>query len=186
MKSLWQSLRMLAALSLLTGLVYPLLMTGAAQLLYRDKANGSLISVDGKRIGSELVGQAFSSERYFWPRPSATGYNSLPSSGTNAGPTSAALRDSIFSRALRYGGTPATVPADLLMASGSGLDPHISPEAAQYQISRVLNARNLVEVQRSTLEALVRSHTEEPQFGILGQPRVNVMRLNFALDSLDQ
>ncbi len=184
MKSMWQSLRMLAVLSLLTGVLYPLLLTGLAQALFRDQANGSTITSDGNRIGSTLVGQAFLSDKYFWPRPSATGYNPLPSSGTNAGPTSSALRDSVSAWAGRFHSPIAAIPPDLLTASGSGLDPHITPEAARFQTARIVAARGLDPSREMEVEQLIREHTEPPQFGLFGQSRVNVLRLNLALDSL--
>lgn len=184
MKYVWQSLRMLLALSILTGLMYPLVMTGLAHVLFEAKANGSIITANGKLVGSDLVGQAFTSERYFWSRPSAIGYNSLPSAGTNAGPTSATLRDSVQSRAARLSSAISEIPADLLLASGSGLDPHISPEAARFQFNRILTARAWSPGRRVDLERLVQTHMELRQFGVFGQPRVNVLRLNMALDYL--
>jgi K+-transporting ATPase ATPase C chain len=184
MKTVWISIRMLAALSVLTGLIYPLLMTGMAQVLFSRQANGSIIRENGGTVGSTLIGQAFTSDKYFWPRPSAVGYNPLPSGGTNLGPTSSALRDSIVARANHFGAPVVAVPTDLLEASGSGLDPHISPEAARFQIDRILKARGMASTRRSDLEALVRSHVEPPQLGFLGEPRVNVLQLNLALDSL--
>jgi potassium-transporting ATPase KdpC subunit len=184
MKTVWISIRMLALLSVLTGLIYPLLMTGVAQTLFPHKANGSMIDQHGQPLGSALIGQAFTSDKYFWPRPSAVGYNPLPSGGTNLGPTSAALRDSVMARAARFGEPIAAVPSDLLETSGSGLDPHISPEAALFQIRRILEARGWGLTGHSDLETLVRCHTEAPQFGFLGELRVNVLELNLALDSL--
>jgi K+-transporting ATPase ATPase C chain len=184
MKTVWISIRMLAVLSVLTGLIYPLLMTGMAQALFPHQANGSMIDQHGQPLGSALIGQAFTSDKYFWGRPSAVGYNPLPSSGTNLGPTSAALRDSIDARATRLGSPVVAVPSDLLVASGSGLDPHVSPGAAFYQIDRILIARGQDITARTQLEVLIRRHTEPPQFGFLGEPRVNVLQLNLALDSL--
>jgi len=184
MKTVWISIRMLATLSVLTGLIYPLMMTGVAQWFFPHQANGSMIMEHDSTVGSALVGQAFNSDRYFWPRPSAVGYKPLPSGGTNLGPTAASLRDSVAARAARFGTPVAQVPSDLLEASGSGLDPHISPEAALFQIDRILEARAQAVTKRSDLETLVRSHTESPQFGLLGEPRVNVLELNLALDSL--
>ena len=186
MKTVWQSIRMLAVLSVLTGLVYPLAMTGIAQALFWREANGSLVVVNDAAIGSELVGQPFTSVRYFWPRPSALGYNPLLSAGTNLGPASKVLRDSVAARAARLGAPVATVPSDLLLASGSGLDPHISPEAAEFQVARVLSARGMPVSRRNELQTLIQTHTELPQFGIFGEPRVNVLLLNLALDSLMQ
>ncbi|MGQ0601702.1 MAG: potassium-transporting ATPase subunit KdpC [Anaerolineales bacterium] len=181
--------RMLLALTLLTGIAYPLAMTGLAQVLFPRQANGSLVRVNETVVGSELIGQALDDERYFWPRPSAVGYNPLPSGGSNLGPTSAALKDAVAEReaALRAAHTLATgapVPADLLHASGSGLDPHISAAAAQLQLERVAAARNFTEAQRGQLSDLVAQFTEPPQFGLFGQSRVNVLLLNVAVDGI--
>jgi len=183
LQELKTSFRVLIALTILTGVVYPLLMTGVAQLAFHEEANGSLIKQEGKLRGSALVGQSFQSPANFWSRPSATGYNPLPSSGTNLGPTSAALTSQVAERnALLdsvHGGQP--IPADLLYASGSGLDPHISPAAAVYQADRVSAARGL---DRESVIALIEHHTEGRTLGFLGEPRVNVLLLNLALDSL--
>ena len=184
MKTIWQSIRMLAVLSVLTGLVYPLVMTGLAQKLFPGKANGSIIRQNNVPVGSELVGQPFSSDKYFWPRPSAVSYNPLPSAGTNLGPTSSVLRDSILARAERFGAPVEVVPSDLLQASGSGLDPHISTEAARFQVERIVQARNLDQSSRTALLSLIEERIENPTLGIFGMPRVNVLRLNLALDSL--
>lgn len=184
MKTVWISIRMLAVLSVLTGLIYPLVMTRVAQTLFPHRANGSMIIKYDSTLGSALIGQAFTSDKYFWPRPSAVGYNPLPSSGSNLGPTAASLRDSVVARAARFGVPIAAVPSDLLEASGSGLDPHVSPEGALFQIDRILAARGHPLTERAELEVLVRSHTEPPQLGFLGEPRVNVLGLNLALDSL--
>ena len=182
-----QSIVMLALLTLVTGVVYPLLATGLAQLLFPHAANGSLIERDGKTMGSELIGQAFSDPEYFWSRPSATAPfpdNSAASSGSNLGPTNPALADTIKQRvqALRAAdpGNTAPVPVDLVTASGSGLDPHISPAAAEYQIERVARVRGVptTDIRKRIVDA-----TEGRTFGILGEPRVNVLRLNLALDS---
>ncbi|MCX6834970.1 MAG: potassium-transporting ATPase subunit KdpC [candidate division Zixibacteria bacterium] len=184
MKTVWISIRVFAVLSILTGLIYPLMMTGVAQVLFPHQAKGSLIIEHGLTSGSALIGQAFTSNKYFWPRPSAVAYNPLPSGGTNLGPTAVSLRDSVVARAARFGAPIIAVPSDLLEASGSGLDPHISPEAALFQIDRILDARGRTLAGHSDLANLVVSHTEPPQFGLLGEPRVNVLELNLALDSL--
>lgn len=184
MKTIWISVRMLVVLSILTGLIYPFLMTGLAQAFFSSNANGSMIVANGKTIGSTLVGQNFTSDKYFWSRPSAVAYNPLPSSGTNQGPTNAILKDSVVARANRLGGSPASLPPDLLLSSGSGLDPHISPEAALFQIDRVTAARGGNRADRDRIEALVKSHIELPQFNLFGEERVNVLKLNLALDSL--
>jgi len=175
-------------LTLVTGFAYPLAVTGIAQIAMPEQANGSLIVKDGKPVGSELIGQAFSDPKYFWGRPSATGpmpYNAAASSGSNQGPLNPALTDAVKGRiqALREAdpGNTAPVPVDLVTASASGLDPHISPAGAEYQVRRVARLRNL---QPEEVRALVAQHTEGRQFGILGEPRVNVLRLNLALDAL--
>jgi K+-transporting ATPase ATPase C chain len=174
-------------LTLLTGIAYPLLVTGISQGLMSGSANGSLIVKDGKSVGSELIGQAFSDPKYFWGRPSATGpmsNNASASSGSNLGPTNPALMDAVKARvqALRDAdpGNQQLVPVDLVTASASGLDPHISPAAAEYQLARVARVRNLAP---NIVNKLVSEHTEGRQFGILGEPRVNVLELNLALDA---
>jgi K+-transporting ATPase ATPase C chain len=184
MKTIATSIRVLLVLTVLTGIIYPLVITGVAQLVFPEKANGSLVLLDHRPVGSMLVGQAFVSDRYFWPRPSAVNYNPLPSSGSNLGPTSVALRDSVPARAARFGAPVDRVPADLLLASGSGLDPDISPEAALFQVDRVLQARRMQQADHPQIDSLVRAHIEMPQIGLLGEPRVNVLKLNLALDSL--
>jgi K+-transporting ATPase ATPase C chain len=176
-------------LTVLTGVIYPAVVTGLAQLLFPTQANGSLIkdSAD-KPTGSRLIGQPFSSPDHFWGRPSATGpfpYNAGASSGSNLGPTNPALVDAVKARieALKAADpdNKAPVPVDLITASGSGLDPHISPAAADYQVHRVSKARNM---KPEKLRALVASNTESRQFGFLGEPRVNVLTLNLALDAM--
>ena len=175
-------------LTLLTGVAYPLLVTGAAQLLFPDQAGGSLILRDGKPVGSSLIGQNFTDPGHFWGRPSATGpmpYNASASSGSNQGPLNPALVDAVKGRidALRAAdpGNAAAVPVDLVTASASGLDPHISPAAARYQAARVARVRGLP---LEKVQQLVTQETESPLFGLLGEPRVHVLRLNLALDVL--
>ena len=172
-------------LTVLTGVIYPLTVTGLAQALFRDRANGSLISDNGEVVGSELIGQPFSDPRYFWGRLSATEYDAAASSGSNYGPTNPALLEAIQARidALKAvdPDNQEPIPVDLVTASGSGLDPHISIAAAQYQVPRVARYRGLSE---DEVSALVDRFTEGRQFGILGEPRVNVLKLNLALDEL--
>ena len=178
----------LLALTVVTGMAYPLLVTGIAQLVFPHQANGSLIERDGKVFGSTLVGQPFSDPKYFWSRPSATApfpYNAAASSGSNQGPLNPALTDAVKARidALKAADPQQTsaAPVDLVTASGSGLDPHISPAAAAYQVERVARARG---VAAEDVHKLVSQHTERRQLGILGEPRVNVLELNLALDGL--
>ena len=172
-------------LTVLTGVIYPLAVTGIAQALFRHQANGSLISDNGETVGSELIGQPFSDPRYFWGRLSAIGYDAADSSGSNYGPTNPALLEAIQARidALKAvdPDNQEPIPVDLVTSSASGLDPDISPAAAQYQIPRVARYRGLSEEQVS---ALVGRFSEGRQFGILGEPRVNVLKLNMALDEL--
>ena len=184
------ALMMLLVLTVLTGVMYPLAVTGLAQLLFPNQANGSLIIRDGKVIGSELIGQYFDEPKYFWGRPSATSpfpYNAAASSGSNLGPTNPALIEAVKTRveALRVAdpGKAALVPVDLVTASGSGLDPHISQAAALYQANRVARVRRLHE---SQVKELIGLYTEGRQFGLLGEPRVNVLKLNLALDDLSR
>ena len=176
----------LAAFTLITGAAYPLLVTGLAQLMFAHEANGSLIVAGGKAVGSGLIGQPFSDPKYFWGRPSATApfpYNAGASSGSNQGPLNPALAAAVAARikALQEADPDnrRMVPVDLVTASASGLDPHISPAAADYQVSRVAKARN---VTPERVRALISEHTEGRQFGILGEPRVNVLKLNLGLD----
>lgn len=163
-------------MTFLLGLIYPSLVTLIGQLGFPRLANGSLIEKDGKLVGSDLIAQKFESEKYFWPRPSAVDFNPLPSGGSNLGPTSASLKDAVESRRLKLG---SKAPLDLLFTSASGLDPHISPEAAFYQIPRVAKARGVSE---SELKGQVIRLLERRQFGFLGEDRVNVLKLNLALD----
>jgi K+-transporting ATPase ATPase C chain len=176
----------LLALTGVTGLAYPLALTGLAQLLFPSQANGSLVVEGGAARGSALIGQPFDDPRYFWGRPSATGgfaNNSAASSGSNLGPTSDALLEAVRGRveALRAAdpGNAAPIPVDLVTASSSGLDPHLSPAAARFQAARVARERGL---ERSRVEALIGEHSEGRWLGVLGEPRVNVLALNLALD----
>jgi potassium-transporting ATPase KdpC subunit len=181
------ALVLFALLSLLTGALYPLLITAFAQAAFPEQANGSLIVRDGRVLGSALIGQPFADARHFWSRPSATrpAYNAAASSGSNLGPLNPALLDSVKARveALRAADpeSSAPVPVELVTASGSGLDPHLSPAAALYQVHRIAARRGLSE---AALQRLVAEHTEERVLGILGEPVVNVLQLNLALDAL--
>lgn len=185
-KLLRQSLMMLLLLTLITGVIYPLVVTGIGQVLFSHTANGSVIERDGKALGSELIGQAFTDPKYFWGRPSATApfpNNPSSSGASNLGPTNTALIDAVKQRidALRAADpdNKASVPVDLVTASGSGLDPHISPAAAKYQIARVARVRIRSE---EDISKLVAQATERRTFGLLGEPRVNVLKLNLLLD----
>jgi K+-transporting ATPase ATPase C chain len=187
MQTTLQSIRALVFFTVVTGIAYPLIVTGIAKVTMSDAANGSLIVKDGKVVGSRLIGQPFSDPKYFWSRGSGTSpqpYNAASSSGTNLGPTNPALKEAVEGRvkALRNAGGDASkpVPVDLVTASGSGLDPHISPAAAQYQVARVAKARGLPEAK---VKELVERYTEGRQLGVLGEPRVNVLELNLALDA---
>jgi len=181
------ALVMLVILTAITGAIYPAVVTGIAQVIFPSQANGSLVEEGGKAVGSSLVGQPFSDPKHFWSRPSATSpypYNASSSSGSNQGPLNPALADALTDRikALRDAdpGNNAAVPVDLVTASASGLDPHISPAAADYQVNRVAKARGM---DPAKVRVLVVQYTEGRQFGLLGEPGVNVLRLNRALDA---
>jgi K+-transporting ATPase ATPase C chain len=188
-RQLKASVVMLLLLTLVTGIVYPLAVTVIGQVAFPFQANGSLIVNDGQVVGSALIGQPMADAAYFWPRPSATDYAAIPSGASNRGPTSAALAEAVRARAVALRGAnglpaDAPLPPDLLLASASGLDPHISPAAARLQIERVAAARGFDAGQRSALADLVEQWTEPPQFNLLGDARVNVLLLNRALDEM--
>ena len=187
LKSLRTSVITILLFTVLTGLIYPLLVTGLAQSIFPGKANGSILTKNGKAIGSELIGQPFSDPKYFWGRPSATSpfaYNAAASTGSNYGPLNPALMDGAKKRIQDLKTADSSnslpIPIDLVTTSGSGLDPHISVAAALYQLGRVARSRNMAEAQ---VRHLVDQNTEGRQLGFLGEPRVNVLKLNLALDS---
>jgi len=188
---MWQqllpALRMMVVMTVLTGIAYPVAVTGLAQMLFRDKANGSLKTQNGQVIGSALIAQNFTKPEYFHPRPSAAGndgYDATSSSGSNFGPTNQKLADRVKASIAKFRQEnpdyTGPLPADLVTASASGLDPHISPASAQAQLARVAKARG---ISPDRLQALVAAHTENPDWGVLGEPRVNVLELNLALDN---
>jgi potassium-transporting ATPase KdpC subunit len=185
-QQLFPALRMMLVMTVLLGIGYPVAVTGLAQILFRDKANGSLKIENGQVIGSSLIGQNFTKPEYFHPRPSAAGndgYDATSSGGSNLGPTSQKLADRVKASIDKFRQEnpdyTGPVPADLVTASASGLDPHISPASAQAQVARVAKARGMSSDQ---LTALVAAHTESPDWGLFGEPRVNVLELNLALD----
>lgn len=192
LKDIIIAIRIFIVLTIITGLMYPMFITASAKALFGEKSAGSLMfSNDNKICGSELIGQKFVSDRYFWPRPSAAGY-SLPSGGSNLGPTSAPLIKAFNERKVNIlkahgygaGETSVEVPQELLFTSASGVDPHISPNGAKFQIERVVNARNFDVLKKKQLVELVENLVEYPQFGFLGEPSVNVLKLNIALDKI--
>ena len=187
MKQFLIALKATLVLTLLTGVLYPLLVTGLAKALFRDKADGSMIQANGRTVGSELIGQRFTKPEYFHGRPSAAGndgYDGLSSGGSNLGPTSQKLADRVTADLKTFRAEnpsfSGAVPGDAVTASGSGLDPHLSPEAVDAQVPRVAAARGMT---ADALRQLVAAHTEDRQVGVLGEPRVNVLKLNLALDA---
>lgn len=187
MKHFWENLRMFIWMTLLTGIVYPLVVMGIAYMTMRHKAEGSLVTANGKIIGSGLIAQKFAGEKYFWPRPSFVDYNPLPSGGSNLGPTSAELkkkvdeRRSLLTKAFGVK-DPANLPNELLFASGSGLDPHIRPETAFFQAERIAKARN---IDPNDVIELIYVYTQTPFLGFIGTTCVNVLLLNQGLDKIN-
>ena len=183
---LWPAIALLLAMTVITGVIYPAVVTAVAQVVFPSQANGSLIVVDGKTVGSSLIGQAFSDPRYFWGRPSAAGkdgYDASGSAGSNLGPTSQALIDRISAEIdrLHAANGNAPIPVDLVTTSASGLDPDISPAAAEYEVARVAKARGITE---DAVRAAVARHTDGALFGFIGEPSVHVLALNLDLDGL--
>jgi K+-transporting ATPase ATPase C chain len=186
-----QSLKLLLFMTLLTGVIYPLGITLLGKIIFPKKAGGSIIVKGKKFLGSALIAQKFEKPIYFWPRPSSIDFNPIPSGATNFGPTSADLKKQIEDRRKNLSATSGNaadeiIPQDLLTASGSGLDPHISPEAAAFQVVRVAKARNMGANGEKKLLSLIDSLTEKRDFGVLGEPRVNVFHLNLALDGASE
>jgi potassium-transporting ATPase KdpC subunit len=189
MKTIIISLKIFLFFTVLTGIIYPLVITGIAQLVFPAKANGSLIRINNKITGSKLIGQQFDSSIYFSSRPSAISYNPLPSGGSNFGLTNAKLKNKVNSLkkqfiAYNHLDSNTTIPSEMLFASASGVDPHISPESAFLQLNRISKARNFNKIQKQILIQLVKDLTEEPQFSIFGEKRVNVLLLNIETDKI--
>jgi potassium-transporting ATPase KdpC subunit len=183
------ALKFLLVMTILTGIIYPIIMTGIAQVCFPSKANGSLIMKDGNITGSELIGQNFDSLIYFWSRPSAIGYNPVPSGASNYGPTSDTLKKQVMARRMLFAKINSvedvnTVPKEMIFASGSGLDPHISPNAAMLQVNRIAKARHFDNVLKEKLLQTIKDMTEMPQLLILGEQRINVLMLNIELDKI--
>jgi potassium-transporting ATPase KdpC subunit len=189
MKNIGTAIKFFLFMTLLTGLVYPLLITGLGHLAFSRQADGVILERGGRVVGARMISQKFINEKYFWGRPSSIDYNPLPSGGSNLGPTSEALKKAVKERAdlIRkvHGLSDSDViPQDLLFASGSGLDPDIAPEAAYFQMNRVALARGLAQDQKAKLADLIKDKTEQPDLGFIGEPRVNVLALNLALDEM--
>jgi potassium-transporting ATPase KdpC subunit len=191
MKTLFIALKIFLFFTMLTGIIYPLMITGIAQIIFPSKANGSIIYRDNKAIGSKLVGQQFDSSIYFSSRPSAISYNPLPSGGSNFGITNAQLKNLVAQRRHQFItfnqlDSLAEIPSEMLFASASGLDPHISLKAALLQAERIVKIRNLDEHQKLHLMQCITNLTEEPQYFCLGEERINILNLNLELDKLDR
>jgi len=189
-KQILIAIKIFALLTVLLGVAYPLVITGIAQLAFPKEANGSLIRQGNKVIGSELIGQKFDSIIYFSSRPSATDYNSMPSGGSNFGPTSSKLKQLVADRKAQWvksnpTSDPEKIPSEMLLASASGLDPHISPKAALLQVDRIVKARNFDDSKKQQLLKSISELSEAPQFLILGENRINVLVLNLELDKLN-
>ncbi len=189
MKTMITALKIFLFLTILTGIVYPLFITGIASLVFPRKAGGSIVYRNNKPVGSELIGQKFDTTIYFSSRPSATGYNALPSGGSNLGPTSKKLRESVNLNKKKFIlfnklDTAAYIPPEMVFASASGLDPDISVSAALLQVNRIAKARNFNDPMKEKLVALVKKDARPPQFGFLGEERINVLLLNLDLDKL--
>jgi|688.fasta_scaffold16775_8 K+-transporting ATPase ATPase C chain len=192
MNIVWKSLKMFLWMTLLTGVLYPLLITLIAQFTFPEQSQGQFLTRENKIVGSKLIAQKFENPKYFWPRPSAIDYQPLPSGGSNLGPTSATLKQLVEKRSAHLMQTHSIhdsdrIPSELVYASGSGLDPHLTPAAAQFQIDRILKARNLDPSKgREKLLKLIEQLTEERRFGFLGEPVVNILQLNLALDEIQK
>lgn len=176
MKNLIVSVKMFVVLSVLTGILYPLAVTGLGQMLFPYQANGSLLEKDGQVVGSELIAQKFVSPRYFWPRPSASDYATVASGASNAGPTNDNLKKAVAERQAQG------LTHEMLFTSGSGLDPHVTPQTVKAQMQRIVQARTLSDEQTVLVERLIEEYTEDRQGGLLGERRVNILKLNLALD----
>jgi len=188
-KAFITSLKIFLFFTVLTGIIYPLIVTGFAQVFFPGKADGSLIFINSKIIGSELIGQQFDTSIYFMSRPSAISYNPLPSGGSNYGPTSTKLKKLVVERKQKFIAcnkldSLTEIPSEMLFASASGLDPHISPKAAYLQVERIAQSRNFNSDQKLKLEQLIKDQTEAPQFFCLGEERVNVLLLNLEIDKI--
>jgi K+-transporting ATPase ATPase C chain len=189
-KQILISLKFLLVMTVVTGIFYPLLLTGIAQVAFPGKANGSLITKNGTIIGSDLIGQKFDSVAYFWSRPSAVDYNPIPSGASNFGPTSAKLITLVNQRKSKFVANnevrdTTAVPLEMIFASGSGLDPHISMEAARMQVKRIAKVRNFNSAQQQKIFDLINRYAEKRQFGILGEDKINVLKLNMKLDEIN-
>jgi potassium-transporting ATPase KdpC subunit len=189
-KQIFISLKFLAIMTVITGIIYPVFLTGIAQVVFPEKSNGSLITKNGVIIGSGQIGQKFDSVAYFWSRPSAVDYNPIPSAGSNFGPTSTKLANQVQERKSKFIANnevkdTTLVPLEMIFASGSGLDPHISPEAAIMQVERIARVRNFNSAQKQKVHNLIDQYAEKRQFGILGEEKINVLKLNMGLDAIN-